>query len=38
VGRDHLRTETFIGQYRDYEATLVRPNHRYWMVKIKYSF
>ena len=38
VGRDHLRTETFIGQYKDYEATLVRPNHRYWMVKIKYSF
>jgi hypothetical protein len=38
IGRDHLRTETFIGQYRDYEATLVRPNQRYWMMKIKYNF
>ncbi len=38
VGRDHLRSETYIGQYRDYGATFELPNHRYWMVKIKYNF
>jgi hypothetical protein len=37
VGRDHLRTETYIGQYKDYEATLVKNNQWYWMFKIKYS-
>jgi hypothetical protein len=38
VGRDHLRTETYIGQYRDYEATLVLPGQWYWMLKVKSSF
>jgi len=37
IGRDHLRTETCFKQYTDYGATLVTPNDRYWMVKIKYD-
>jgi hypothetical protein len=38
VGRDHLRTETFIGQYRDFEESLVKNNQWYWMFKIKGNF
>jgi hypothetical protein len=37
IGRDHLRTDTYIGQYKDYQATLVKNNQWYWMFKIKYS-
>ena len=37
IGRDHLRTDTYIGQYKDYESTLVKNNQWYWMFKIKYS-
>jgi hypothetical protein len=38
VGRDHLRTETFIKKFQDYEATLIKNNHWYWMFKINSSF
>jgi hypothetical protein len=38
VGRDHLRTETFLKQFQDYEATLIKNNHWYWMFKVKYDF
>jgi hypothetical protein len=37
IGRDHLRTDTYIGQYKDYETTLVKNNQWYWMFKIKYA-
>jgi len=38
IGRDHLRTETYIKKYQDYEATLIKNSQWYWMLKIKYSF
>jgi hypothetical protein len=38
LGRDHFRTETYIGQYKDYGATFELPNNRYWMVKMSYIF
>jgi hypothetical protein len=38
VGRDHLRTETFIKKDQDYEEALIKNNHLYWMFKIKYGF
>jgi hypothetical protein len=38
VGRDHLRTETFIQKNQDFEASLIKNNHWYWMLKIKYGF
>ncbi|HUI91014.1 MAG TPA: hypothetical protein VLX68_02095 [Chitinivibrionales bacterium] len=38
VGRDHLRTETYIEKYQDYEETLIKNSHWYWMLKIKYGF
>jgi hypothetical protein len=38
VGRDHLRTETFLKKDVDYEETLNKPKYWYWMTKIKYNF
>ncbi|HUI92223.1 MAG TPA: hypothetical protein VLX68_08250, partial [Chitinivibrionales bacterium] len=38
VGRDHLRTETYIEKYQDYEETLIKNSHWYWVLKIKYGF
>jgi hypothetical protein len=38
VGRDHLRTETFIKKDMDYEAALIKNHHWYWMLKLKYNF
>jgi hypothetical protein len=38
VGRDHLRTETYIKKDQDYEETLIKNNQWYWMFKIKGSF
>jgi hypothetical protein len=38
IGRDHLRTETFIRKNQDFEETLIKNNHMYWMLKIKSAF
>jgi len=38
VGRDHMRTETYIKLYQDYEAALIKNNEWYWMLKFKFSF
>lgn len=38
VGRDHMRTETYIKLYQDYEEALIRNSAWYWMLKVKYSF
>jgi hypothetical protein len=38
AGRDHLRIKTFITKDQDWGATLVKNNHWYWMLKLKYSF
>ncbi len=38
IGRDHLRTETYIKKYQDYESALIKNSQWYWMLKIKYSF
>jgi hypothetical protein len=38
VARDHLRTEMQLKKYTDYGAALIRPNHWYWMMKLKFVF
>lgn len=38
VGRDHMRTETYIKLYQDYEEALIKNSAWYWMLKVKYSF
>jgi hypothetical protein len=38
VARDHLRTEMQLKKYTDLGDALVRPNHWYWMMKLKFLF
>jgi hypothetical protein len=38
MARDHLRTEIYIKKDQDFETTLIKNNHWYWMLKIKYQF
>jgi hypothetical protein len=38
VARDHLRTEMQLKKYTDLGDALIRPNHLYWMIKLKFVF
>jgi hypothetical protein len=38
ASRDHLRLHTVNMKFEDYEEALIRPNHWYWMAKVKCDF